>query len=380
MIGPKIKIFKVFDFDINVDFSWVLIAVLVTWSLAKGYFPSIVPDLLSEQYWLLGVLGAFGLFFSIVFHELHHSLVAKHYGIRIRGITLFIFGGVAEMDNEPPTAMSEFWIAIAGPISSLYLALIFYVIQIYHSVILLPDMYSHVFQYLATINTLLAVFNMVPAFPLDGGRVLRAFLWKRRGNLKSATITASRSGSFFGTLFIVFALFNFIGGNYIVSIWWFLIGMFLKNAASMSLQQMLVKRILQGEPASKFMTSSPICLDLTQNLQEIVENYVYKTHHKVYPVVNRGMLVGIVTTRLIKEIPIEQWHNTSANEIMQPITPENTISPDLDAMDALSLMNRTGNSRLIVAKDGQLSGILSLKDILELLSLKIDLDSDVVSQ
>lgn len=371
MTGKSFKIFSIFGFDIKIDASWVFVAIFVTWSLGKGYFPQKTPGLMPEEYWLMGVLGAAGLFFSILFHEIHHSLVARHYGIKIRGITLFIFGGVAEMENEPPSAKSEFWIAIMGPVSSLYLGAFLHLGKF----IPLPLSIASVVAYLSLINIILAVFNMIPAFPLDGGRVLRAFLWNLRGSLKSATKTASLSGNIFGTLFIVLGLLNLLGGNFIGAIWWFLIGMFLRNAANMSMQQLLLRNMMNGEMVAGFMSRNPVTVNPGITVRRFIEDYVYSSHHKMYPVKENGETIGCINTRKIAEIPKSRWDKVRVRELMFPLSEENSIEENVDMMLALGKINNSGHSRLMVMKRGKLVGILSLKDILELLAIRIDLEN-----
>ena len=191
MFGARITLFRLLGFEVRLDASWLILAVLLTWSLARGYFPAYYPGLAAQTYWWMGVVGALGLFASIVLHELAHSVVARRYGLPMRGITLFIFGGVAEMDDHPPTAKSEGMMAIVGPIASYALALVFYLLHLAGSGGGLPEALTGVLGYLAFINLVLATFNLVPGFPLDGGRVLRSILWAWKGDLRWATRTAS---------------------------------------------------------------------------------------------------------------------------------------------------------------------------------------------
>ena len=370
MFGKSIRLFNILGFEIKIDLSWFFIVVLVVWSLGKSYFPATLPGLESRDYLVMAVIGAFGLFFSIIFHELHHSIVARHYGIPIRGITLFIFGGVAEMESEPPDWKSELYMAIAGPISSLYLGGIFFAAAPW-----LPgDIYREVFRYLGTINIILAVFNMIPAFPLDGGRVFRAILWNMKGNLKWATGVAARSGNMFGTIFMIMAAFQLFGGMIVGAVWWFLIGLFLKNASNMSVQQQILKETFMGEPVIRFMTPDPVTVSPGITVREFVDNYVFKSHHKLYPVVQNGLLLGCVLVKDIKNLPSDDWNRIYLADILEKTGQANTISPATDSMEALGFMNSSGRSRLMIAENGILAGILTLKDILELLTLKIDLD------
>jgi Zn-dependent protease/CBS domain-containing protein len=374
MFGRRIRLFNLLGFEVRIDLSWLVIAVLVTWSLAKGLFPSYYPDLTTEVYWGMGVAGALGLFASIIFHEFCHSLVARKFGMQMKGITLFIFGGVAEMGDEPPTARAEFYMAAAGPVSSLLLSAVFY--WLYRS-----DLggdgnpaVSGVVGYLAAINALLAVFNLLPAFPLDGGRILRSILWGVKQDLSWATRISAGIGSAFAILLIFLGILSMLRGNLIGGIWWFLIGLFLRGAAQMSYQQLMVRRALEGEHISRFMTRNPVTVPPTITVAELVENYLLHHHYKMFPVVDDGRIIGCVTTRDVKAIPKEKWGAKSVGEIAEGCPPEIFITPETDAVKALAIMNQTGLSRLLVAEDQKLVGILTLKDLLAFLSLKVELE------
>lgn len=376
MFTKRAKLFNLLGFPIYCDATWIILAVLITWSLAQGWFPQWYPDLPARVYWFMGAAGAAGLFVSIVLHELGHAVVARKYGIPIRGITLFLFGGVAEMEEEPRSAKSEFLMAIAGPIVSIMLAALFgaaFAVMRQQPAI---AAISGVMGYLAWLNGMLAIFNMVPAFPLDGGRVLRAALWAARDNLRWATRISSGIGTFFGTGLIVLGVFAFIGGNPIGGLWWFMIGMFMRGASQMSYRQLLVRRALEGEPLAKFMHNAPVSVGTQTSIAELVENYIYRHHYKMLPVVDDGKLVGCITTREVKDIPREEWATTRVVDVFKPCDKDNTVSPREDAMKALTRMSQTGNSRFLVTDNGQLLGVVTLKDLLKFLSLKMDLEGN----
>jgi Zn-dependent protease/predicted transcriptional regulator len=374
MFGKRITLFKLFGFSVRIDMSWLIIAALITWSLAANAFPHFYKGLSTQTYWLMGIVGALGLFVSIVFHEMCHSLVARRYGLRMKGITLFIFGGVAEMDDEPPSARAELMMAIAGPASSIILALGFGVIYLFGKLAAWPPPINGVIGYLGMINGVLAAFNLVPAFPLDGGRVLRALLWSWKDNVKWATRVASRIGSGFGLVLIILGVWNILLGNLIGGIWWFLIGMFVRGAANMSYQQLLTRQALEGEPVSRFMERNPVTVSSSISLEDLIENYIYKFHFKMFPVVEDGKLVGCISTREVKEIPRGEWPQRTVGELLTQCSVENTIRPDADSMQALSKMRKTGASRLVVVEGDRLVGIISLKDMLKFLSLKVELE------
>jgi Zn-dependent protease/CBS domain-containing protein len=377
MFGARFKVFTLAGFKVYVDLSWFIIALLVTWSLAEGVFRNaqVYPELVQQpgMRWAMGAAGALLFFLSIVLHEFGHAITARKFGLHIRGITLFIFGGVAELSDEPPNAKAEFWVAIAGPAVSVALGVMFLGLAF----LPLPLPIRAVTGYLGMINFVLVAFNLIPAFPLDGGRMLRAALWAARDNLRWATRITSRIGEFFGMglivlgVFVVFYTSNLLGG-----IWWVLIGLFLRQAAQMSYQQLLLRRALEGETVSRFMKTHPITVPPNTTIAELVENYIYTHHHKLFPVASNGHLLGCVGTREVKNLPREQWGSRTVGEVIGGCSQENTISPEADAMEALAKMNRTGASRLLVVdRNGDLVGIVTLKDLMRFMSLKVEMES-----
>jgi Zn-dependent protease/CBS domain-containing protein len=374
MFGRKIHLFTIFGFKVGIDFTWFLLAILVAWSLASSLFPTYYRGHSVSTYWWMGVAGAVGLFLSIVFHEFWHSVIARHYGLPMKGITLFIFGGVSEMEEEPPNAKTELLMAIAGPISSVVLGGIFLAVYRGGLAANWPEPVWGVLQYLGWLNIVLAVFNLIPAFPLDGGRVLRSILWAAKGDLRWSTRIASAFGSGVGMLLILLGLLAFVAGNFIVGVWYFLIGMFIRGAAQMSYRQVLIRNALGGEPVSRFMEAHPVTVPPSITIRELVENYFYKYHYKMFPVSGNSILEGCINSRQIKEIPRDQWDQRRVQDILAPCSTETSIAPGTDAMQALAIMNRTGNSRLMVVEGDHLVGIITLKDMLRFLDLKMDLE------
>jgi Zn-dependent protease/CBS domain-containing protein len=378
MFGRGIKLFKLFGFEVRVDASWIVIAALVTWSLALGLFPALVPGLNVGTYWWMGAVGAAGLFLSIVIHELCHSLVARRFDLPMRGITLFIFGGVAEMGGEPQSPKVEFLMTIAGPLSSIVLGGLFYGLA---SVARDGDWAQEtiaILAYLSWINWLLALFNLIPAFPLDGGRVLRAALWHFQKDLTRATRTASRIGSAFGILLMALGIFRLFFGDFISAIWYFLIGMFLRNASQASYEQVLLQQALAGEPVQRFMRTEPVTVPADLPIDRLVNEYLFRYDYKMFPVVSESdHLAGCVTTRDIKQIPKEEWTSHRVEEVTEPCTEANTVSPDTDALKVLSKMRENGVSRLLVTDRDHLVAVVSLKDLLSFVSRKLDLNGPV---
>ena len=373
MFGRQIKLFRLFGFTVSADASWLIIAFLIVWSLASGVFPAYYKGLEKSTYWWMGVAGALGLFVSIIFHEFWHSLIARRYGLKISGITLFIFGGVSQMTEEPNSPTVEFFMAVAGPVSSFVLAGIFYLVAL-SAASYVPPPYTAVLLYLAYLNVLLGIFNLLPAFPLDGGRVLRSILWRAKGQLQWATRIASKIGEGFGAAMMIMGIVSFIYSSIISGIWWFLIGMFLRNASQASYRQLLVKRALQGEHVKRFMKPELITVNPSVTLAQLMEDYIYRYHYKMFPVVDREKLMGVVTINQLKEVPRGEWGSHTVKEIAETCTEGNTIDPEADATQAIEKMNRVGTSRLMVIDRGKLVGILALRDLLKFLAIKMDME------
>lgn len=374
MFGKRITLFKLFGFAVRIDISWLIIALLITWTLAKGSFPHYYKGFPQLTYWLMGILGALGLFFSIIFHELSHSLVARRFGLQMKGITLFIFGGVAEMTEEPPSPKAEFFMAIAGPLSSIFLGIVFFITRFIGEGMGLHRPVLGVITYLALINLILAGFNLLPAFPLDGGRALRSVLWGLKDNIRWATRIATSIGSGFGIMLIVFGAFSVFMGNLIGGIWWLLIGMFMRGASQMSYKQLILRSALEGEKVRRFMSTDVEKVPSSLSVEDLVEDYIYKHHFKMFPVVDNGKLIGCVNLKQVKEIPREEWNRHKISEIIEVCSSENTIGSEEDALKALTVMKENNTSRLMVVEDDKLVGLIALKDMLEFLSLKIDLE------
>ena len=225
------------------------------------------------------------------------------------------------------------------------------------------------------INIVLLAFNALPAFPLDGGRVLRAALWRWRGSLRWASRLSAQIGSGFGAALILLALLMLIGGNVIGAIWWFLIGIFLRHAAGLGYQQVVVRQVLQGETVRAFMTGDPITVPPSVTVQRFVDDYVYRHHLKMFPVVDGGDLVGCVTTRQVKQVPRDDWADRTVGQIAAPRSAVNPLHPDDDVLDAMNAMSRDGISRTMVVEGDRLVGVLALKDLVAFLALKLDLEA-----
>lgn len=370
------RLFSLSGFEVKLDLSWLLLALLITWSLGAGVFPEEYPDLPRRVYAWMGIACAIGVFFSIVFHEFSHSMVARQFGLPIKGITLFIFGGVAEMEEEPPNPRSEFLMAAAGPLASFLLAFLFTEMESLAVAKGWPVSFVGVFDKLALINFVVAIFNLVPAFPLDGGRMLRAALWKWKNDMRVATHISSRIGSAFGLGLMLLGGFSFFQGNFIGGMWWFLIGLFLRGAATASYQQLLLKEVLREKPVKDFMRRNPVTVAPSVTVQDWIDDYVYQHHFKMFPVVDGSELLGCVSTNRIKQIPRAEWRDKTVGEVMDRVSDANSVPASTETTKLLSTMIRPNTaSRFMVVEDGQLVGMISLKDLQELIALKLEIES-----
>ena len=374
MFGNRVTLFKLLGFEVRLDSSWIVLAILITWSLARGVFPAYIEDMPEANYWAMGIAGALGLFLSIIFHELSHSLGARRFGIPMKGITLFIFGGVAEMSEEPPSAKSELLTAVVGPVASLVFAALFYGILQLGETAGWPVAVNGVLFYLVWINVLLALFNLLPAFPLDGGRVFRSALWSWKKDLRWATKVSSQVGSAFGILFIAMGLWEVIEGNFIGGLWQAMIGLFLRGAARASYQQVITRYFLSGLTVRRFMTPNPVTVTPDITLQEFVDEHLYRTHHQIYPVVKDAEVVGFLTVPKIRDIPRDEWPRRTVGELAGSCEETVVVHPDAEALGVLDLMNRTGASRLMVVENGHLAGIVTLKDLMAVLGLRMEME------
>ncbi len=370
-----LHLFNLFGFEVRLDASWLFLAILVAWTLAAGYFPIKFPGLSLAEYWTMGVVGALGLFLSIILHELCHSLVGRHYGLRMSGITLFIFGGVAEMTDIPANPKTEFLMALAGPVFSICFGLFFLMFYRLGLYALWPTSVNGVLNYLGVINIILAIFNLLPGFPLDGGRLLRSILWWWKKDVIWATRVASYGGIGLGYLLIVFAIVSLIQGDLISGLWMFLLGFFLQHISRVSYEEMLVREIFHDEKIRKYVKTNPIAVSPHITLQQLVEEYFYHYYHKLYPVTENEELIGCISLNQIKQIPKEKWEELQVGQVMDKCSSENVIDVDTAVMTVLQLMTSQRISRLIVTEKGKLYGIITLKDISDIMFIKMNLES-----
>ncbi|MGD8353730.1 MAG: site-2 protease family protein, partial [Pseudomonadota bacterium] len=358
---------------IDVDPSWIIIFLFLTWGLSGGYLPAAVPGQDPKLYWIFGIMASLCLFLSVTLHELGHSLVARARGMEVNRIVLFIFGGASQLEDEPEKPGTEFLMAVVGPIVSFILSGVFWTIR---STFWAPDeknLTAAFFAYLALINLVLGIFNLLPGFPLDGGRVLRSILWSRWNDQIRATRVASQVGSGFGIALMILGGLQILGGNPVGGFWYLLIGFFLRNAALSSFQQLTVKRVLEGKRVRDLMTANPVSVSPDLSLEELVSDYILQYHHAAYPVMDGKSLRGMIHKEKIKEVPRDQWSGRSVESLMTPLEKLPTLSPEDPASQIMKLLT-TPEGRLIVSDGEQLEGILSRRDLLDYITLRSDLD------
>jgi Zn-dependent protease/CBS domain-containing protein len=367
----RFSLIRLFGFQISIDYTWFIVFGLAVWALAKGYFPDALPGGRASTYWMMGILAALLLFVSVLLHELSHSIVARRQGLEIRGITLFIFGGMAEMAEEPRDASTELRMALAGPLTSFGLGCVFLITDVLLRSAL-PPAVAAVLRYVAYLNVALALFNIIPGFPLDGGRVLRALLWKKSGSLKRATNIASQAGKWFAYLLIVIGILFVLSGH-LSGMWYVLIGMFLHQAAQISYMRVAYKDGLSGVKVGDLMSRDVVAVDGSLTLDRVVEDFFFKHRFHGFPVLVGAQVRGCITLKDVKEIPRARWATTSASDLLDPKDSSIVLHPDQEAVEALRLMLRMKQGRLPVFSGGRLVGLITRRDIMDLLQIKTDL-------
>jgi Zn-dependent protease/CBS domain-containing protein len=360
----NIPLGRILGIPIGLDFSWFLIFALMTWTLAVSYFPAEYRNWPVTQYWIVGALTAILLFVSVLLHELGHSVVAMHYKIPVKSITLFIFGGVAQIASEPPSAISEFWIAIAGPVVSFALALFFTILK---PVAASFSPLLALATYLAYINGTLGLFNLIPGFPLDGGRVFRAIIWGISHNFRRATLIAGNVGRAVAFLFILYGVWILLAGNFIGGLWIAFIGWFLESAAVSQVQHQQVHDILANHTVSQVMSSSYSIIPADTTVQYLVDDHILNSGRRSFIVENGDRVVGLLTLHHVQQVSRSEWPVTKVSQIMIPIEQAKLVQPDTELWSALEEMDRDGYSQLPVVSEGQVAGMLTRDGIITFL-------------
>jgi Zn-dependent protease/predicted transcriptional regulator len=369
-----IRLFRVGGIDIIIDYSWFIIFILVVSTMAESYFPAVQQHFTTAQYWIMGLCAAILFFASVLLHELAHSFVAIKHGIRVTVIRLFIFGGLAQVSSEPESGRHEFLIALAGPATSMMLGFGF---GFASGTMLLagnPGPAAAVAWYLAVANILLGVFNMMPGFPLDGGRILRAILWDQWTDLTRATRVVSQIGNFFALFLIFLGILLFLfAQSLITGLWLVLIGLFMKQSAAGSYQAVALRESLAGVQIRQVMKENVITVDWLMPLEELVNQYIYKHQLASFPVYNREELLGMVSLERVKAVPKELWMFKQVRDIMTPIEQVPYLAPADDAIEAFRRMMGEDLASMPVLEAGKLVGIVFRRDLLDLFKIKSDL-------
>ncbi len=367
-------LFNLAGFEVRLDPSWFFLAILICWTLAAGYFPFHYPELAQSTYWIMGVLGALGLFLSIILHELCHSLVGRHYGIPIRGITLFIFGGIAHMNDMPPNPKSEFFMAIVGPLFSIFLAGILLMVFELGTNLNWSTAVLGTIQYLSVINFVLGIFNLLPGYPLDGGRVFRSILWWWKGDIKWATNIAGKGGIALGYGLMFFGIIQFVLGALIAGMWMFVLGFFLSRISKMSYQQVVIREMFHDEPVKKYAKTNPVTVEPDISINQLMEDYFYHHYHKLYPVVKNGKLEGCITLNAVKQTKKEHWSSLKVRDVMQTCDEDIIVDADTKVTNVLEMMLSQNINRMMITENNKLYGIITLNDLREMISVRTEFE------
>lgn len=369
MFSNAVKIFSIKGFDIKIDPSWLIIAALITWSLSQNYFPQTFPDAAGRVYLLMGLSAMILFFASLLLHELAHAVIARRLGVPIGGITLFLFGGVAELKAEPKSANVEFWVALAGPVMSISLAAGFWLLSWVASTTRGLEAVATMLAYLAAINLVLALFNLVPAFPLDGGRIFRAYLWHRHGDALRATKTASTSGVVFAYFLMGLGLLALVQGFLVTALWQMMIGGFLLMAARSSYQAQQTSTVFEARTVADVMQRDPVTVGPEISLSEFVNTVMLRHGLSYVPVVEGDVLLGHIDQAMVTSIDREHWSSTRVGDVFAGIDDASSIAPDLAVPDLLGLISKSGRRKFLVVEDLALLGVISLSDLTRHLQL-----------
>ncbi len=360
-----LRLGSVLGFEVRIDYSWFIIFFLILWSLSAGFFPASVRGLSPAGYLAMGTAGTLLFFASLLAHELSHSVVARAKGIPVEGITLFIFGGVARTRMEAEEPEDELAIAGVGPLMSVLLGLLFYGAAWLAAAVGLGTPVQAVASYLGFINLLLAGFNLLPGFPLDGGRLFRAAAWKYTGDLTRATRWASAGGRWLGYALVVLGFLQVFAGAALGGLWLVFIGWFLRGAAVTTFREHMLRMVLGGVTAREVMADDPETVAPGMSLRDLVDERFLRRRYQAFPVVREGRIEGLVTLEQVKAVPRERWAGTAVADVMTPAGEEILVDWREPMIEVLTKMRSSGTGRVLVTRAGELVGIISNSDVTE---------------
>jgi Zn-dependent protease/predicted transcriptional regulator len=369
----SVRLGRIMGIPIRIHYTLWLVFILIAWSLAYGYMPSQYPGLGVVTYWAIGIVSAIILFASVLIHELSHSYIAKKNGLPIGRITLFFFGGVSEITEEPQDPGLEVRMAAAGPLISFLIAGVLGAMWYLAGLSKAPVAVTATLGYGALMNAILGVFNLVPAFPLDGGRVFRGSIWKRSGSFIGATRTATRVSEAISLLMMVGGFVSIIFGDFVGGIWIIFLGWFIRSGAETSLRQTLVDESLSGVKVGDIMTREVLTAPPNITIQQLVSDYFLTHRHEGYPVVKDGHILGIVTLHCVRAIPKERREIETVEQAMVHCEPTVAVGPSVTALDALHRMAREKVERMLVVEDGRLLGIVTRGDLIKTIRTRQEL-------
>jgi Zn-dependent protease len=364
-----ISLFKVAGIRISLDFSWFIIFGLVLFALSAGYLPRAFPGQATQTYWAAGLIATLLFFASVMLHELAHSLVAIRQGIDIPEITLFIFGGVSRLSQEPTDPKTEFRIAVVGPLTSFALAAAFGALR----VVLRgfePSLIVVVIGYLAWINLALGIFNLVPGFPLDGGRLLRAFLWWKTGSLTRATKVAADFGKGFAVAIMILGGLQIFAGALVNGLWFLFIGMFLRGMSIQGYEELVIRKSLEGVHVEEIMVREVVSVPPDLTITQLIHDYFLHYAFRGFPVVEDGRVLGVVSVAAVRQLPREVYDNRQVTDIMTSLTDDLLIDAHASLADALVKMSRREQERLLVLTGGRLEGLVTKTGLLRFVQIK----------
>jgi Zn-dependent protease/CBS domain-containing protein len=373
MLRNTFRLFSVAGIEVGIHVSWLAIFALLTFSLATGFFPQAVPSLSPLEAWGLAAVAAILFFGSVLIHELAHSFTARARGLDARSITLFIFGGVSNLGGEAKQPSVEFVVAIVGPLSSFAIAGVSYVL----ARILPGEALQALFGYLAVVNALVGGFNLIPGYPLDGGRVLRSIAWRATNSVRRGTDIAAGAGQLIGGLFILWGVIQIFGGETLGGLWIAAIGWFLQNAAQAGQQQVILEQRLQNVRVATVLRPDPTAVSPDATVAEVIERYLLPGNRRAVPVVDEGKLVGIVTLGDIGKVPVEERATARVGQVMGGRDGLVTVKPNDTLSHAFQALGERDLEQVPVVEDGRLIGMLTRADLMRQLQLREALDVEV---